>query len=183
MTIAEIEKGGLGRRTGALKPSAELRKSLEEAEKCREYFEREGFIEYLQSVNEVYLGNQGNIVGPRLEITSETEEENRTSDQEFLEMVNPSGGVGASLEWDNDEDGEPKKEIVITLGYSTLNDLYTVSLFSGARQRQKGENNSPINKGRSLQRNFYLNPIPGMSKRIDDLLLTFTEELLESKIL
>lgn len=183
MAITETEKIDSGGRIGALRPSAELRQSLEEAERCKEYFEREGFIEYLKSVNEVYLENRGSIVGPRLEICSGIKGENRIEDSEFLEMVNSGGGMETSLEWDRDESEKPKKSISVQLNYITKNNLYTMYLSSGICEKQKGKTNSLLFKGRTLQRNFYLNPVSGMSKRIDDLLLTFTEELLESKIL
>ena len=109
MTITEIEKRSFDKRIGALRPNAELRQSLEEAERCKEYFEREGFIEYLKSVNEVYLGNRGNIVGPRLEIYSGIKGESGIGDSEFLEIIDSGGGVEASLEWDRDKSEKPKK--------------------------------------------------------------------------
>lgn len=62
MSQEERALDNIGR--GNIKPTIELREALEEINKCRSFFAQGGFIEYLHSVNQYYLENQGKVTDP-----------------------------------------------------------------------------------------------------------------------
>lgn len=176
----------LRRQVRALKPNAELRKALDEADKCMAFFNDGKFIDYFQSLNEVYLNNKGNISqGPVTDITTGLSEDMELENQALLELDQAIGSARASLEWEDfEEDRNLRKNISMTLGYHSSADCFSLLLFASTEGKFGEEKEGGLLKtGTSLQRNFYLNPESNLSKHIDDLLLTFTNELFESGIL
>ncbi|MDP3013977.1 MAG: hypothetical protein Q8M92_07035, partial [Candidatus Subteraquimicrobiales bacterium] len=69
-----------------LKPNAELRKALDEADKCMAFFNDGKFIDYFQSLNEVYLDSLGTIQGPASIIGAGLSEDMELENQTLLEL-------------------------------------------------------------------------------------------------
>ncbi|MFH1792614.1 MAG: hypothetical protein ABH819_03130 [Patescibacteria group bacterium] len=175
---------GSRRERSHLKPNAELRKALDEADKCMTFFNEGKFIDYFQSLNEVYLDNRGEIVGPATSVGGFSENtglENKL----LLELEQTTGEVTTTLEWKHSE-GERnlRKYICISLYYHNNTDCFELSLFASTDFKFGNEQESGLlNTVTSLQRNFILNPESGLVSYVDDLLLTFTSELFEAGIL
>ena len=164
---------------GSFKPSPQLRGSLEEAKKCQEYFEQEKYIDYLISINKVYLGESGNITSPEIHIDSWLDEGEFAPEEKFLDLGESTrGGVQASLDW---VEGKVKKHIGIRLSYYNSANCFGLYLLGSIKSRER--KGTTVFVGKSISRNFWLNPISRTPKDIDDLLLTFTSELLDSGIL
>lgn len=173
-------------RIGNIRPSVDLRESLEEIEKCKSFFEQGGFMEYLHSVNQCYLEDQGKIVGPEPEI------EDLFDDNEESEMLGLSerswGGIRAYLEHEQTFTSEPrvaKRLISISLRYGSDWEYFQLVLF--ASQGEKSTEGSPLLNGRFKQKRFWLNSLnrsnQSMKQDVENLLLTFTGEVLGAKIL
>lgn len=173
------------REVGTLKPNAELRKALDEADRCMNLFNEGNFIDYFQSINGVYLNKQGAIEGPTSAIGTELGKDMGSESSTLFELSKASGGINVSLKWEDVEDNRPsRKNISLTFKYESSSNGFWMSLFAGVESRFGVENKSGLlNTGMSLQRNFWLNPEASLPKYIDDLLLTFTDELFESEIL
>lgn len=178
--MGEIEKKHHDGRLGALRPSAELRGVLSEIENCKDFFERGGIVDYLQSINEFYIEGKGSIKGP-VPLISFIGKENVLDDLGFLNLDTPQGGVEAHIEWEEEEDNQ-SKSISVQLLYSGEHNFYSMFLYAGFVEK-KSEGDA-LSTGGSIQRNFWLNPNSSRtSECVDDILLTFAEELLESGIL
>lgn len=173
------------RAVGTLKPNAELRKALDEADRCMNLFNEGNFIDYFQSINEVYLNKQGAIEGPTSAIGTGLREDMGLESPTLFELSETSGGISVSLKWEDVEDNRPsRKNISLALKYESSSNGFWMSLFADVESKFGVKSESGLlNTGMSLQRNFWLNPETGLPKHIDDLLLTFTNELFESGIL
>lgn len=178
-------------RPGNIKPTVELRESLEEIEKCKKFFEQGGFIDYLNSVNQCYLENQGKVVGPESIITDNVESDN-SDDSEMIELsdfVLPQGwgraraGIVSSLEWQRAV-GTKIIEGRISMNLYHKGDNYNFFwLLLYAAYGEKSSEESPILNGRYKRKAFSLNSRSVRSQDVDNLLLAFTSELLGAKIL
>lgn len=183
MNQAEGEKG---RFVPTIKPTVELREALEEIEKCRTFFEQGRFRDYLTSVNKYYLEGQGKVVGPEPIITDKAE----NNDGDLSEMIelsssetNIRAGISASLRWERTV-GPKIIEGLISIGlyYKGANyNVFSLTLYAALGEKEPEE--SPILNGRYKQKSFLLKPDQRMQQDVDSLLLTFTSELLGSKIL
>ena len=175
----EIQKKNTSPVIGSFKPSPQLRSSLEEAKKCKEYFQQEKYTDYLISINNIYLNASGKINGPEISINSWVDEGALATEGEFLDLSSTAKGeASAYIDW---EEGKLKKHIGITLSYSTQYDAFSLAL--NGSKKSKERRGTKFFVGKSIYRMFWLNPAQRMSKDIDDLLLTFTSELLDSGIL
>ena len=171
-------------RGGIVKPTVELRHSLEQAERCRQLFEQGKFTDYLDSVNESYLGGQGRLIGPTLKITSgfDLDEEYHETDSEPLGLnENARGGLRVALEYDPDQ--KRKGEVAVQLQYDDRNNCFTLYLSATLIESMASEEANPISSGKSLSRRFLVNPTSRIVGDVDDLLLTFTGELLEERFI
>jgi len=178
--MGEIEKRHHDGRLDALRPSAELRGVLDEIEHCKDFFKKGGLVDYLQSINEFYIKGKGSVKGP-IPLIGFIEKEDVLDDLGFLSLDTPRGGVGAHVEWEEEEDNR-SRSINVQLQYFGKYNCYSMFLYAGFVEK-KSEGGA-LSTGGSIQRDFWLNPSSSrMSEYVDDILLTFTEELLESGIL
>jgi len=168
-----------------LKPNAELRKALDEVDECMNFFNKGNFIDYFRSINEVYLNNQGKIEGPTPSISSTLAEDSKLKNHRLLELDQTPGGISIGLDWEEAEDKKrSKKHISLSLNYKSQFNDFDLYLFASVESKFGTETESGLlNTSTSLQRNFLLNPEVNLPKYVDDLLLTFTNELFESGIL
>lgn len=166
-----------------IKPTVELREALEEIEKSRRFFKEAGFIDYLHSVNYYYLEKKGKIVGPLSQISGIL---NNNDESDILELDERSrGGIEIYLECEEKKEALiDKKRIYIGLKYNKEYDYFTLILYAS---RGEGSVESSISNSRFKQKTFYLNSyqntLERMREDVDNLLLTFTSELLGAKIL
>lgn len=173
---------------GNIKPSVKLRESLQEADKCKDFFLKGGFIEYLNSINQFYFGGNGKIVGPESLVTTSIDQNTQVIDgveeSDLLDLDDDAlGGIQAYVEFEERVSilKIVKKHISILLKYQLKNDAYLLSLHA-SWGKDTGEENA-IQIGKYSRKTFYLNPNVRIQSDIDDLLLTFTGELLEARIL
>jgi hypothetical protein len=86
--------------------------------------------------------------------------------------------VTSCLEWQ--ESKQLKKLVRITFRYSVEEDFYRLILYA---QTKKGNGEKSLATGRYLRRAFHLNPGPWITSVVDNLLLAFTDELLDLDML
>lgn len=165
-----------------------MREVLKEAQNCRDFFERGGFADYFDSLNECYFDNKGVVESPQITIVDYAqlqEQEGDSDGEESFELSRqPDGGIGISLscEKETKQGFAVNTNIILTLRYSTRYNLYVLSLYAYAGNDSCHTEN-PVLVGRYTQKTFFLNPNGGAEKHIDDLLLTFTSELIDARIL
>lgn len=162
---------------GNIAPGAELRSSLTGIDRCRSFFDRLKLIDYLKSVNTFYLENKGKIVGPISRIAAGINEQHDEEVQNFV-LEGSWGGINVSLDW-NKNGGVNR--IYLGLMYSDTNDYYQLYLSGGTTKAyaQEGE----LSMTKSFYRTFRLNPPSIAQDEVDSILLNYTNELLEAKIL
>lgn len=178
-----IEKRDRLIKPGTLKPSPDLRRSLSAIELCENLFVRGSYIEYLELLNETYLGGQGTVEGPKPYISSDPAENSSLEDKRFIELHESWAGVQATLEWQESVDeAETKQLISLTVSYQSAHgfDNHLVSLY--AKSAMTRDNDPSTSIGKSIQRDFMLSTDLHFQDLhiLDDLLLEFTGELLES---
>lgn len=175
-----------------IKPTVELREALEEIKKCRDFFEQGELVDYLHSVNRYYLENQGKVTGPEPVIVDDVESDNtdlsemiELTDSAALQEASALAGIVTSLEWQRTVRSKIiKGRISIRLFYKGDNyNYFRVILY--ASHGEKDSEESPVLKGKYKQKTFHINPYQNSKMRqdVDNLLLTFTSELLGAKIL
>jgi len=166
-----------------LKPNAELRKALAEGERSFTFFEEGKYIDYFQSINEVYLKGRGTITGPCNSLNSSLSDDISFKNQLALELEQSHGAAYISLEWE-DLVEITKNQIFVSVSYHESTNCYRLVLFARKeRELTQDEVSIPLSRGDEIQRDFWLNPEPVLNKYVDDVLLTFTTELLDSDIL
>lgn len=166
-----------GRPKSIIKPSAQLRESLEEAERCRDFFEREKMMDFLHSLNESYFSNQAKVAGPSLNISSDLRLEGEEG-LGLLDLNDTTGGILASV--DLDTAGAPHKVIYVHFYHISRYNVFSLELEVTTLDDNKGES---LSTGSALSRSFRINPTQRMAGDIDSLLMTFTGELVEKGIL
>lgn len=169
------------RRPGVLKPTAELRKALDEAETCIQFFEAGNFMDWFQSINEIYLENSGKIDGPKIYLGSKLDDTAESEESDLFEMKAAEGRIATSIKWADIQDTNSTDRVIsMSLSHESRYGSLYMSLYAAADNKQS---NSNMVTGTSVQRDFRLNPESGLSKYVDDLLLTFTNELFDLGIL
>lgn len=177
--MKEIAKTEYPAKLGTIKPNAELRESLDNIEKSKKLFEEGDFVGFLQTINEFYFGGDGKIEGPYSFIGSDVDED-KLDDSSLFNLRNSWGRVLAKLNWEG-QDGGQSKTVSVDFGYSSKGNVYSIILYAEAFERTVEGGSLAV--GKSIQRNFWIMPNAGMQEGIDDMLLTFVEELIESGIL
>ena len=183
MTQNERAIQGSNGEVGNLKPGAERRESMEEAERCKIFFERGGFMDYLRSLNEYYFKNGGEVTGPNLQFTNFTTLAEITTDvdSELLDLDAKSyGGIVAGLDVSQggERGGKVNKKISIVLYSNGKENYFYLEL--GASVEDVG--NDTISTASYIRRSFYLNQ-QRMGNNVDNLLLEFTGELVDAKFI
>src|SRR4030067_3346006 len=90
-----------------IRPSTELKRAMDEADKCMAFINENEFIDYFQSLNEAYLENRGNIKGPEVAIGTRLDDKQKESKK--LETGSTYGGAGVGLEWEDILEGRKYK--------------------------------------------------------------------------
>lgn len=182
MTMSNIEQEKTSEKLDNLKPGAELRRATDDLELCRRTFENLGFLDYLNAVNESYLESQGRIEKLKLSISFDLDGEKELNGQRGLGLNKHWPGVSAFLTWEVERKEDlQKNSISITLNYSREYDCYWNSLYACSVENSVIDIRMQV--GTSIQRNFWLNPCPELPEYVEDALLTFTTELLDSGFL
>lgn len=166
----------VGKLLDPIRPSAELRKAISGLEVCIGTFNRLGIIGFLKAINETYLDNKGEITGPEERIATNLKDntEPSTVPDRHLDLMDIWLNVDAYLKWKVKEN---TNRISATLCHYKSGS-YNLILYAESIEEINAQG---MKIGSTIQRDFGLtNDIEFHRSLVDDTLLTFTTELLDS---
>lgn len=158
-----------------VRPSAELKSSVDEINKSLDIANTLHIREYLDVINQEYLEGKGTITGPRDYISSDLIPKNTDDESRDVVLRNSYGGVNFELHF-----GESLENLLqIDVNYRGMYNWIDFTTY--ARYNAHRESNVTINS--TLTRGFYINIDNRLESTVESLLLAFTEELIEGGII